>query len=104
MLSDKSVIKIANPIVNDMDTARNCLLENLLVAVANNEKRGYADLNLFELGTVFDGDMPGQQHTQICIVRTGAISPKHWQNRSRDVDIYDVKADFYLRLRWTFLS
>ena len=93
LLSDKPVIKIANPIVNDMDTARNCLLENLLVAVANNEKRGYPDLNLFELGTVFDGDMPGEQHTQICIVLTGAISPKHWQNRSRNVDIYDAKAD-----------
>ena len=61
--------------------------------MANNEKRGYADLNLFELGTVFDGDMPGQQHTQICIVRTGAISPKHWMGRNRNVDIYDVKAD-----------
>ena len=93
LLSDKKTIKIANPIVNDLDTARNCLLENLLIAVANNEKRGYSDLNLFELGTVFDGDMPGQQHTQACIVRTGAISPKHWQNRNRSVDIYDVKAD-----------
>ena len=92
-LTDKSIIKIANPIVNDMDTVRNTLLENLLVAVANNEKRGYPDLNLFELGTVFDGDEPGKQHTQICIVRTGAISPKHWQNRNRNVDIYDVKAD-----------
>ena len=93
LLSDKPIIKIANPIVNDLDTARNCLLENLLIAVANNEKRGYPDLNLFELGTVFDGDMPGQQHTQICIVRTGAISQKHWQHRNRNVDIYDAKAD-----------
>lgn len=93
LLSDKKSVKIANPIVNDMDTARNCLLENLLVAVSNNEKRGFADLNLFELGTVFDGDEPGDQHTQLCIVRTGAISPKHWQNRNRNVDIYDVKAD-----------
>ncbi|MBR4806571.1 MAG: hypothetical protein IKZ64_01990, partial [Alphaproteobacteria bacterium] len=51
------------------------------------------DLNLFELGTVFDGDMPGDQHTSLCIVRTGATSPKHWQKRNRNVDIYDVKAD-----------
>lgn len=93
LLSDKPSVKIANPIVNDMDTARNCLLENLLGAVANNEKRGFSDLNLFELGTVFDGDMPGEQHTQIAIVRAGSISPKHWQNRNRNVDIYDVKAD-----------
>ena len=93
LLTDRKNIKIANPIVNDLDTARNTLLENLLIAVANNEKRGYPDLNLFELGTVFDGDEPGQQHTQLCIVRTGVNSPKHWQNRNRNVDIYDVKAD-----------
>ena len=93
ILTDKPIVKIANPIVVDMDTARNTLLENLLVAVSNNEKRGYPDLNLFELGTVFDGDMPGQQHTSLCIVRTGATSPKHWQKRNRNVDIYDVKAD-----------
>ena len=93
LLSDKESVKIANPITSDLDTARNTLLENLLIAVANNEKRGFADLNLFELGTVFDGDMPGEQHTQIAIVRTGATSPKHWTRRNRNVDIYDVKSD-----------
>ena len=93
MLSDKPNIKIANPITADYDTMRNGLLFGLLHAVSNNEKRGYADLNLFELGTVFDGDMPCQQHTSVCVVRTGSISPKHWTHRNRDVDIYDVKAD-----------
>lgn len=93
MLSDKPNIKIANPITADYDTMRNGLLGGLLLSVSNNEKRGYADLNLFELGTVFDGDMPCQQHTSVCIVRTGSNSPKHWTRRNRDVDIYDVKAD-----------
>lgn len=93
MLSDKPIVKIANPIVNDMDTARNGLLGNLLGFVAENEKRGFPDLNIFELGTVFDGDKPDEQHTQICIVRTGNTSPKHWQRRNRPTDIYDVKAD-----------
>ncbi|MDW2958940.1 MAG: phenylalanine--tRNA ligase subunit beta [Alphaproteobacteria bacterium] len=93
LLSDKPNFKIANPITADYDTLRNGLLFGLLLAVSNNEKRGYPDLNLFELGTVFDGDMPGQQHTSVCIVRTGSNSPKHWTRRNRDVDIYDVKAD-----------
>ncbi|MBE6457271.1 MAG: phenylalanine--tRNA ligase subunit beta [Alphaproteobacteria bacterium] len=93
LLSDRPNIKIANPITSDYDTMRNGLLYGLLSAVSNNEKRGYPDLNLFELGTVFDGDMPGQQHTQVAIVRTGATSPKHWTGRNRSVDIYDVKAD-----------
>ena len=93
LLTDKPIIKIANPIISDLDTARNNLLGNLLIAVANNEKRGFPDLNMFELGTVFDSDKSGEQHTSICIVRSGETSPKHWQKRNRNVDVFDVKAD-----------
>lgn len=93
IITDKPIIKIANPIIVDLDTARNNLLGNLLLAVAKNEKRGFSDLNMFELGTVFDGDMPNEQHTSICIVRCGETSPKHWQKRNRSVDVFDVKAD-----------
>jgi len=93
LLTDKPIIKIANPIIVDLDTARNNLLGNLLIAVAKNEKRGFPDLNMFEMGTVFDGDKPGEQHTGICIVRTGVTAPKHWQKRNRNVDVFDVKAD-----------
>ena len=93
LLSNKPIVKIANPIVANMDTARNGLLGNLLNTVAENERRGYPDLNLFELGTVFDGDVPYAQHTQICIVRTGDTAPRHWTGRNRARDIYDVKAD-----------
>lgn len=93
MLYDNAPVMLANPITADLDTARRGLLGNILGFVAENEKRGYPNLTMFELGTVFDGDMPGQQHTQICIVRTGVTSPKHWQRRNRPFDIYDVKAD-----------
>lgn len=93
LLSDKPNIQISNPITSDYDTMRNGLLCGLLTAVSNNEKRGYPDLNLFELGTVFDGDMPGEQHTSLCVVRSGATSPRHWSARNRAVDVYDIKAD-----------
>ncbi len=93
LLSDKTSVMVANPITAELNTARNNLLGNMLKFVVDNEKRGYPDLNLFELGTVFDGNEPTQQHTQICIVRTGDTSPKHWLHRNRSVDIYDTKAD-----------
>ena len=93
LLSDKPSVTVANPIIADMDTVRNSLLGNLLQFIANNEKRGYADLAMFELGTVFDGDTPNAQHTQVCIVRAGANAPRHWSGRNRAYDIYDVKAD-----------
>lgn len=98
LLTDKPIIKVANPIITDLDTARNNLLGNLLIAVANNEKRGFSDINIFELGTVFDGDKPGEQHNGICIVRSGETSPKHWQKRNRNVDVFDVKSDLVFLL------
>ena len=93
LLTDKKIIKIANPIVVDMDTCRNNLLENLLVSVCENEKRGFNDIDMFEIGTVFDGDAPGAQHTSLCIVRVGETSQKHWQKRNRNIDVFDVKSD-----------
>ncbi len=93
LITDKPIVKIANPIIVDLDTARNNLLENLLLAAADNEKRGFSELNMFEVGTVFDGQNPGEQHTSLCIIRMGETSPKHWQKRNRSVDVFDVKAD-----------
>lgn len=93
LLSDKPIVRVANPIVANMDTARNGLLGNMLHFVAENEKRGYPDLSMFELGTVFDGDTPDAQHTQVCIIRAGDTAPRHWTRRNRPADIYDVKAD-----------
>lgn len=93
LLSSKASVPIANPITSELDTARHSLLGNVLGAVAGNEKRGYGDVNIFEMGTVFDGDNPGEQHTQIVIARMGVTSPRHWMHRNRDIDIFDVKAD-----------
>ncbi len=93
LLFDKTIIKVANPITSELDTARNNLLGGLLQTVSENEKRGFPDVNLFELGTIFDGDTPGAQHTGLCVVRSGRNGPKHWMGRTRDVDIYDVKSD-----------
>ena len=93
LLTDKPVIKISNPITVDFDCMRNCLLGNLLIGLSQNIKRGFADTNVFELGTVFDGEMPGNEHTQICILRSGETSSKHWMKRNRSVDVFDVKSD-----------
>ncbi|MDE6250904.1 MAG: phenylalanine--tRNA ligase subunit beta [Alphaproteobacteria bacterium] len=92
-LTTNPIVKIANPITVELDAARPTLLGNMLQVVADNEKRGYPDLCLFEVGTVFTGSTPGDQHTSVCIVRTGNTSPKHWASRARTYDIYDVKAD-----------
>ncbi len=93
MIGSKPNVLISNPIVENMNTARNSLIPNLLIAVEENCRRGLSNLSLFELGTVFDGDKPGEQHEQLAIVRSGLAIDKTWAKHGREVDIYDIRAD-----------
>ncbi|MCL2338401.1 MAG: phenylalanine--tRNA ligase subunit beta [Proteobacteria bacterium] len=93
ILSDAPQIKIANPIVANFDTARNGLVQNMLDAIAANDRFKRSNLNLFELGAVFDGDQPGQQHDQLVIARTGIAGAHIGAKHGRDVEIYDVRED-----------
>jgi phenylalanyl-tRNA synthetase beta chain len=99
LVSNRPNVKIANPIADYLNTARNSLIPNMLDAVAANEKRGYPDLAMFEVGTVFDGPNPGDEHKQVVIARSGQAAPRHWLGRARPVDIFDVKADLLEFLR-----
>ena len=101
LVSDKPNVKIANPMTDTMNTARNALLPNMLDAISDNAKRGYPNLAMFEIGKVFDGPNPGEEHEQIVIARTGDAGPRHWMKRGRAADIFDVKADLqsYLSYR-----
>ncbi|MDR1697262.1 MAG: phenylalanine--tRNA ligase subunit beta [Rickettsiales bacterium] len=82
LLSSRPNIAVANPISEELNTVRNGLMQNMLDAVAFNNRYNWNDLAMFELGSVFDGDEPGQQHDQLIIARTGD-----------NVSIYDVRAD-----------
>ena len=94
LVSDKPHVEVANPITDYMNTARNSLIPNMLDTIAANEKRGYHNLAMFELGTVFDGPNPGEEHKQLVIARTGEAEARHWLKRGpRPVDVFDVKSD-----------
>jgi phenylalanyl-tRNA synthetase beta chain len=72
---------------------RPALLPALLQAAARNQARGSADMALFEVGTVFDGGEPGEEHLQISGLLVGRTGPKDVHGASRDVDVFDAKAD-----------
>ena len=84
---------LENPISNDMSHMRPGLLPGLLRAVSRNQARGFADMALFEVGHAFQGGEPGEQHLQVAGVLIGKTGPKDILGESRDVDVYDVKAD-----------
>ena len=69
------------------------LLPGLLAAAARNQARGFMDLALFEVGPVFDGGEPGEQHLQATGLLIGATAPRDPYASRRPVDVFDAKAD-----------
>ena len=57
--------RLENPISNDMSHMRPALLPALLQAAARNQARGFPDMALFEVGPVFTGGEPGEQHMAV---------------------------------------
>lgn len=88
---NNKLIYLINPISSDLNTMRPSLIPNLLTTALRSLNFGRTSVGLFEIGHVFCND--GEQKTHICGVRIGDYSERHWLNRSRKSDVFDVKAD-----------
>ena len=90
-------LELSNPISVEMSSMRPTLLPGLLSAVARNSNRGFADVALFELGQVYRGDAPEDQHVMAAGVRSGtahlAGAGRHWEAAAGPVGWLDTKAD-----------
>ncbi|MGH1331889.1 MAG: phenylalanine--tRNA ligase subunit beta [Paracoccaceae bacterium] len=85
--------KLENPISSEMSHMRPDLLPGLLQAAARNQARGFADMALFEVGAVFKGGEPGEQHLLAAGILVGHTGPRDPHGARRGVDLYDAKAD-----------
>ncbi|MEL7182943.1 MAG: phenylalanine--tRNA ligase subunit beta, partial [Pseudomonadota bacterium] len=85
--------ELENPISSEMSHMRPALLPGLLRAAARNQARGTMDLALFEIGTVFHGGEPGEQHLLLTGLLVGHTAPKDVHGTRRAVDVFDAKAD-----------
>ena len=85
--------RLANPISSEMSHIRPSLLPGLLQAASRNQARGFMDLALFEIGSVFHGGEPSDQELLATGLLIGCNGPKDAYGNRRDVDIYDAKAD-----------
>jgi len=86
-------IPIVNPISSDLNVLRNSIFPNLIFYLKKNLDRGFKDISLFEIGPAFKGKNPGDQLTVIGALRAGKVSRLSWNDKERDVDIFDVKKD-----------
>ena len=87
------LVELENPISSDLGVMRPSLLPNLLLAAKRNVARGVDSLSLFEIGPKFEGSKPGEQTLLSSGIRLGSASEKHWSEKPREFDVFDVKAD-----------
>ncbi|MDC0426684.1 phenylalanine--tRNA ligase subunit beta [Pelagibacteraceae bacterium] len=86
-------IKIFNPISSDLNVLRRSIFSNLSIHLKKNQDRGNEDLSLFEVGPTFFGKNPGEQQTVVGAIKSGVVGRKSWLEKSRNVDVFDVKSD-----------
>ena len=90
---DNNEIKIVNPISSDLNVLRNSIFPNLIFYLKKNIDRGFKDLSFFEIGPVFSGTKPGEQLTVIGALQAGKYFRLNWQEKERNVDVFDAKRD-----------
>ncbi|MDB3857824.1 phenylalanine--tRNA ligase subunit beta [Pelagibacteraceae bacterium] len=89
----KTEIKIYNPISSDLDVLRRSIFSNLSIYLKKNQDRGHEDISLFEIGPIFFGKTPGEQQIVIGGVKSGQVNRKSWTDKTRNVDVFDIKSD-----------
>ncbi len=86
-------LKLSNAISSELTDMRPSLLPNLIAAAGRNMARGFADLNLAEVGHAYAGDQPQHETLRAAGIRRGSFMPRNVQGQARNVDVFDVKAD-----------
>ena len=89
----KKEIEITNPISNDLNVLRRSIFSNLIIYLKKNQDRGYPDISLFEIGPIFFGNKPGEQEIVLGGLKSGVVNRKSWDAQTRNIDVFDVKAD-----------
>ena len=90
---NENEIKIFNPISKDLDVLRRSIFSNLSICMKKNQDRGIEDISLFEIGPTFFGKNPGEQQTVIGALKSGIVGRKSWSEKSRNIDVFDIKSD-----------
>ena len=82
---------ISNPISSEMTDMRPSIIPGLLMAASKNQDRGIFDLRLFEIGSSFNGNSPGDEFLEASGLILGNIFGRNAYEPLRVVDFFDVK-------------
>ncbi|MCE2715822.1 MAG: phenylalanine--tRNA ligase subunit beta [Pseudomonadota bacterium] len=93
------LVHLKNPITEDFAVMRPSLLCSLLEVAKFNSANARPNGSLFEIAPIYGTHFPNKQETSIAGLRFGNTHERHWLAQSRNVDVFDVKADVLETLR-----
>ncbi len=102
--ANNDLIRLANPIANQMGVMRSTLIGGLIANVLTNLKRKQNRVRLFETGRCFFRDAQGtpvkgfRQPWKLAGIVYGGALPEQWGSPARPVDFYDIKGEVELLL------
>ena len=84
-------VAVSNPMGEEHSTLRGSLIPGLLDSVARNLRLGAKTVALFEIGKVYQAEMP-EERTRVALVMTGSFMPENWRGgATRTLDLFDLK-------------
>jgi len=91
---EDSLVKMLNPLSQELDVLRPNLIVSVLDNVAYNLNRQSERLRLFEIGKSYQRS--GEEYketTRLCIALTGSRMSENWNNPKENVNLSDLKGD-----------
>lgn len=91
---DEVLVELVNPMSEEQAVMRTSLLPGLLRSVSYNQRRGVADIHLYEVGTVFttsSGRKLPREHAALGGVMSGMWSRPGWTSEKAALDFFDGK-------------
>ncbi len=90
---ERPLVRIVNPVSEDLDIARNNLYQHMLESIGHNINHRNLDLRLFEIGRIYlppaNDAGEGTESLRLVIGVAGEMTGD-WRNPSRSLDFYDL--------------
>jgi phenylalanyl-tRNA synthetase beta chain len=92
--ANQEAAELLNPMNADQAFLRRSILPGLLKSVAYNLSRGVANIQLYELGSIFfaaEGRKVPRELRRLSAVLAGSLEQGSWSRAAQDVDFFDLK-------------
>ena len=93
-------VELLNPLNAEQSVMRRSIVPGLLRSVAYNQSRGVANVQLYEVGTVFfarEGKKSPKERTYVAGVLAGAMAEGSWNAAPQPFDFFDAKGVVEIR-------